>query len=109
VSVYASVHRSTQRSEDSLWEVIASFCRVHPEGHSQELLSTEPSHWPQHLFICLLVIWIFKRKLRTFWTLNYILLSGHWVLKEGMVFITKVSKKLLGESQVMARKLKYIL
>lgn len=81
VCMWVCASCSMQRSEDSLWEVIASFCRVHPEGHSQELLSTEPSHWPQQLFICLLLIWIFKRKLHTsfgLWIMYFFMDTGFW-------------------------------
>lgn len=69
---------------------------MHPEVQFLEPLSTEPSDWPQLLFIYVLVIWIFKEveKIVYFlWTMNYVLLSGHWVLKERVVSMDNISKR----------------
>lgn len=102
--------RSIQKSEDSLWVVTVSFSHVHPEGHSQELLCTELL---TGLSTSLYVYWLFGFSRENYvlpLDSDYVLLSGHWVLKEAMVFINRVSKRnCCGECQVMARKLKYVL
>lgn len=81
VCMWVCASHSIQKSEDSLWEATVSFHHVHPDDHSQDRLSTEPSHWAQLLFICLLVIWIFKREWCTsfgVWIMYFFLDTGFW-------------------------------
>lgn len=77
-----------------LVRVVFSY-HVHHEDQFQQPLSHEPSDWPQHLFSVWTGYLDFQWSWENYvvlWTLNYVL-SGHRILKEGVVSINKVIKR----------------